>query len=144
MLILAGITAASLGTFMMGVGAVAAVLTPALVAVWRRLGHVNHAVNGVAKGEPTLREVTVGTADVVVALAEKLGQLTEKVDGMAEVQEKHGKQLDAHTIQDHESFGTLREGQEDMVARMKSLVAPAEPAKGTEADPVHVEVHSAP
>lgn len=111
-----GITAADIGMFMSGVAAILAALAPVVIAFWNRLGHVNHAVNGVAPGEPTLRQVSVVTADIAVALAEKLGQLDSKVDDVVDGQTKQSNVLMAHTEQDTINFTTIRVGTEELRA----------------------------
>lgn len=102
------------GTFMYGAAAMLALLVPAVLAVWRRLGHINHAVNNKKPEEPTLREVAVGTSDLVVTLAERLGELKATV-------EKHSVALTEHTAQDATNFGELRVGQQAIADRMESI-----------------------
>lgn len=114
------ITANDASLFMAGIAAILAALAPVVIAFWNRLGHVNHAVNGVAPGEPTLRQVSVVTADIAVALAEKLGQLDSKVDAVVIETANHGTSLASHLEQDAVNFSALRKATEDVYASLMS------------------------
>lgn len=108
--------------------AVAAVIAAVLNA---KLDQINHAVNHKEPNEPTLREVAVetnetarGTAEIVVALAESLGEVKAELSLVKEIQEKHGAALTEHTAQDKASFEELK-----VLAHTPTTT------------PVHVEVH---
>lgn len=87
---------------------IALLLGTGLTALFNsKLNAINHAVNHKEPDEPTLREVAVSTSDVVVSLAEKVGQLSEKLD-------KQGVALTEHTAQDASNFKEILERMESI------------------------------